>query len=394
VDTRASDATRVCREVVVRKIPIWRKLLYVVTIWIALFLVAELAARIGGYFLYGRSPYFLFYGIKSFMADADPEGHSAAFDGYFKFPPRRTLHQYGLFKKATPIRINAHGFRGPEFETRKPESVIRIVCVGESSTFGFYNTDDGTYPALLSRLLNDPGGRGHQSPYEVINAGIPHANSDNIRALVEKELLGYRPDVLTLYAGYNDASVLMSPSTAHKVLTWLHGHIASYVAFKAVVTKLGGPTLPSRWSTHGAESTSSHVDQQVRLHSQRYRANVEHVVQAARANGVKIVLVKQAMTTGWGDGSGLTYQEKVENARRSLASGKQISGAETTMIVHAALMSILDSVAAEHKLPLIDYIAEVNRHPEFFASYVHLTEAGNLALAQALSAVVKTLARP
>jgi lysophospholipase L1-like esterase len=392
LDTRTFESTS-CEEVI-RSIPNWRKLLYVVTIWIALFLAAELASRIGGYFLYGRSPYFLFYGIKSFMADADPEGHSAAFDGYFKFPPSRTLHQYGLFKQPTPIRINAHGFRGPEFETRKPDSVIRIVCVGESSTFGFYSTDDGTYPALLSRLLNDSGARPLQSAYEVINAGIPHANSDNIRALVEKELLGYRPDVLTLYAGYNDASVLMSPSTVHRILTWLHAHIATYVAFKAVVTKVGGPTLPSRWSTHGVESTSSHVDQQVRLHSQRYRANVERIVQAAQAAGVRIVLIKQAMTTGWGDGSGLTYREKVENAQRSLAAGKQISGAETTMIVHSALMRVLDSVAAERNLPLIDYIAVVNQHPEFFASYVHLTESGNRALAESLRAVVKTLARP
>jgi hypothetical protein len=28
-------------------------------------------------------------------------------------------------------------------------------------------------------------------------------------------------------------------------------------------------------------------------------------------------------------------------------------------------------VAAERNLPLIDYIAVLNRHPEFFASYVH-----------------------
>jgi len=61
------------------------------------------------------------------------------------------------------------------------------------------------------------------------------------------------------------------------------------------------------------------------------------------------------------------------------------------MIVHSALMGILEVVATEHGLPLVDFIAIVNRHPEYFASYVHLTETGNLALAEALGAVIATL---
>ena len=106
------------------------------------------------------------------------------------------------------------------------------------------------------------------------------------------------------------------------------------------------------------------------------------------------MLIKQAVTTGWGDQTGLTYRQKVENAQRALATGEHISGAETTMIVHSALMSILDSVAVQHNVALIDYITVVDRHPEFFASYVHLTETANLTLAESLSAVVKTLERP
>src|SRR5262249_54411447 len=120
----------------VRAIPLRRKLAYVFTIWVTVFLISEIGARVGGYFLYGRTPFFLFYGIESFMADSDPEGHSAGFPGYFKFPPGRILRQYGLFRAPTPIRINAHGFRGAEFSTAKPASTIRIICLGESSTFG------------------------------------------------------------------------------------------------------------------------------------------------------------------------------------------------------------------------------------------------------------------
>ncbi|MGH7471740.1 MAG: SGNH/GDSL hydrolase family protein [Longimicrobiales bacterium] len=385
----SSNDKRAALEERVRAIPFRRKVAFVLSIWITLFLIAEIGARVGGYFIYGRSPFFLFYGFKSFMADSDPEGHSAAYDGYFKFPPNRTLRQYGLFQEPTPIRINSHGFRGPEFEATKPASMIRIICLGESSTFGFFNSDTGTYPAILGRLMSDSA-RGNTAPrYEVINAGIPHANSDNIRAMVEHEILTYKPDVLTLYAGYNDAAALMAPSTLHKTLTWLHSHFASWVAFKRLITALGGPDLPSRWSAQRAGSDSAQVGLQARLHRERYRSNLQSMVSAVQGQGIPIVFIKQAVTTGWGDSTGLSYQQKVSNAQQTLARGERISGSETMMVVHSALMAVLDSVAAAAQVPVVNFIEVVNRHPEFFASYVHLTETGNTALAQALIPVLE-----
>jgi lysophospholipase L1-like esterase len=209
--------------------------------------------------------------------------------------------------------------------------------------------------------------------------------------MVEHEIITYNPDVLTLYAGYNDASSMAAPSTTYKILTWIHGHFASYVAFKKVVTMLGGPELPSRWHYQPAGPSPKFVDQQIQLHTMQYRANVERIVAAAKARGARLILVKQALTTGWGDKTHVTYQEKVDGARKRLAAGGRITDNETVMIVHSALMNVLDSVSAEHGLPIIDNIEIVNNHPEYFASYVHLTEAGNLALAQALRPAVETL---
>jgi len=372
-------------EQIVERLSFRRRVFFLLIIWIAVFSIAEIGARVGGYLVYGRSPYFLFYGFRSAMADGNPEGHTDAEAGYFKFPPNRTLHQYGLFSKPTPIRINNRGFRGADFSRSKPVSSVRITCLGESSTFGFYDSDGGTYPALLQRALNQGGG----SPqYEVINAGIPHANSDNIQAMVAHEIIGYQPDYLTWYAGYNDAVALMAPSTLYKALTWIHGHFASYVALKTLVTKLGGPELPSRWSTQTAGSDSSRVNTQVRLHSLRYRANLDSVVRLARGSGIRMILIKQAVTTGWGDTTGVTYSAKVERAREALAKGLRVSAGEAMLVVHSALMGVLDSLASEFELPVIDNVSIVDKHPEYFASYVHLTEVGNLALANAIADVI------
>ncbi len=143
--------------------------------------------------------------------------------------------------------------------------------------------------------------------------------------MVEHEIFTYHPDVLTLYAGYNDAGSMAAPSTTYKVLTWMHGHFASYVAFKKLIVTLGGPELPSRWRSQVSGPTQDFVDQQIRLHSQQYRGNVEYIVTAAQAHGIRIILVKQALTTGWGDTTHLSYEEKIDRAKRRLAAGEWIS---------------------------------------------------------------------
>jgi lysophospholipase L1-like esterase len=366
-------------EQVARQIPLRKKLAFILTIWVAVFLVAELGSRVGAYFLYQRSPFFLFYGFHSFMADQDPEGHSAAYEGYFKFPPNRTLKQYGLYSKPTPIRINSHGFRGREFSAAKPDSVIRVISVGESSTFGFYDSDEGTYPALLGDVLG--------KRFEVINAGIPHSNSDNIRAMVLREILEYRPNVLTVYAGYNDAIEQMNPSALYRTLIWIHGHFASYVALKTAIAKLGGPALPSRWSTQSG-SDSATVNRQIRLHTERYRSNLTQIIKAAGSKGIRVVLIKQAVRPG-GTTSAKTYADRVHNAQQTLQKGGKVSGDESMLVVHAALMGVLDSLGSENRLPVLDYIAVADRHPEFYASYVHLTEDGNRAMAELLRPVIE-----
>src|SRR5438128_8121060 len=148
----------------------WRKsIAFAAFLTLGSLLVTEVATRIIAFVTYGFSPYFLTYGFSEGYVEG-AEGHNAMYDGYFKFPPSRTLHQYGLFRESTPIRINNRGFRGPDFAPKKTQSAFRVVCMGGSSTFGFYDRDAHTYPALLETSLRDalPG-----LSIDVVNAGIP-----------------------------------------------------------------------------------------------------------------------------------------------------------------------------------------------------------------------------
>src|SRR6185295_7016799 len=105
-----------------------------------------------------------------------------------------------------PVRINNHGFRGGDFTIDKPPGTFRILTLGASSTFGYHDRDDETYPVLLERQLNRTADDGRR--YEVINFGVPHATTDNTLALFLAEGVALSPDLVTFYEGANDAAVI------------------------------------------------------------------------------------------------------------------------------------------------------------------------------------------
>ena len=50
------------------------------------------------------------------------------------------------------IQMNSYGFRTHEFQVPKPEGMVRIICIGGSTTFAG-RTNEDTYPALLEASL-------------------------------------------------------------------------------------------------------------------------------------------------------------------------------------------------------------------------------------------------
>src|SRR5438477_8533468 len=69
-----------------------------------------------------------------------------------------------------PVHINSHGTRGPEFQTAKPPNTLRILCLGDSRTFGWGLSEAETYCGMLAHLLQEQVG--DQKRIEVINAGV------------------------------------------------------------------------------------------------------------------------------------------------------------------------------------------------------------------------------
>jgi hypothetical protein len=97
--------------------------------------------------------------------------------------------------------INSQGFRqAAEVPTQRRPRSLRIVCLGESTTFG--SDDESNYPRFLRRIL-ETDAIGYQS-YEVINAGVPGWISDQVALRVHRQIAAFKPDVAILYVGWND----------------------------------------------------------------------------------------------------------------------------------------------------------------------------------------------
>ena len=94
---------------------------------------------------------------------------------------------------ANDLTTNSLGYRGPEFTQKKDESTIRILMLGDSTTFGIGSNDGQTFPVILEELLRAESGRS----IEVINAGFASGLSPDTYYLYLKEI-GYKfaPDIV------------------------------------------------------------------------------------------------------------------------------------------------------------------------------------------------------
>lgn len=94
--------------------------------------------------------------------------------------------------------------------SEKPSNVFRIITLGGSSMQGIGATSNSsTVSAVLERTLNDQASVIGQS-FQVINAGVGGYSSAQELTYFALDLLQYEPDMLIVWNGNNDASIVTS----------------------------------------------------------------------------------------------------------------------------------------------------------------------------------------
>lgn len=105
-------------------------------------------------------------------------------------PPNRAISIGGR-----EYKINSMGFRDNEYPVLKSnENIYRILCVGDSITFGEGVSLKKTYPKLLEKALQDKNFKN----IEVINTGVPGYNTYEEFWYIKNKLLKLKPDMIIL----------------------------------------------------------------------------------------------------------------------------------------------------------------------------------------------------
>jgi lysophospholipase L1-like esterase len=149
------------------------------------------------------------------------------FDPYlfWKFKPDQVLDAKGVYRK--PVSINSKGFRGPEFSEPKPGGTFRIICIGDSSTFGWSVGEDETYAYYLERLLNQKYPWGW---FDVLNLGVTGYSSRQGRELFSRQAVHLEPDLVIFAFGPNDRLPALKSDAAHlRESTWAVGRVQVFL---------------------------------------------------------------------------------------------------------------------------------------------------------------------
>jgi lysophospholipase L1-like esterase len=377
-----------------------KKLLFTCITVLGFAVILETASRVIYYMSDGFNPYYLSFGFV-----VDTQYHSAEGPGYSKFSPNTVYHQKSSHD-TVDMRINADGFRNPEnFVRPKPAGTFRVLTMGESSTFGYgHNEDHQTYPFQLEQILRQryPGRK-----IQVYNLGIPHFRSNNILALAKTEAAALEPDLITVYAGYNNA-LLPKPrteaGTVYHVKDWLYFHSVAWRVVHTSVRDLyykfvkvtntdpvGLPNLaaPAVLSEESITALRSHSRQE-------YHKDLEQLADTAQQLHAVLMPITQSYTLFATKGSGLedqrrSYQGEVDKLNQMYAADKHLTAIQSSLLVHRDLMDELHDLSKRRNLPLVDGIQVLDtKRVEAMASYVHLTPMGNTMLATAIADAIGT----
>ncbi|HKQ48247.1 MAG TPA: SGNH/GDSL hydrolase family protein [Phycisphaerae bacterium] len=190
-----------------RRRPIWKRFLFALVCLLATLGIAELGVRLAGLgprvyvprrFLPAGVPFtFIKEGSISFPVYQPNVVFSSAYDpigddrGYLK-PDGKVAY-----------RINSSGFRGGPLVIEKPPAAFRVLCLGDSLTFGEGVHEEDTYPARLENLLR---GSLKGRTVQVINAGVQGYGTREEVALFFDRCAKLQPDVVFLGFFLNDAT--------------------------------------------------------------------------------------------------------------------------------------------------------------------------------------------
>jgi lysophospholipase L1-like esterase len=191
--------------------------------------------------------------------------------------------------------INSLGFRGPEISARKPSGSLRIVCLGDSRTFGIWMDKGGfrfnnDYPAALEQLLHEQTG---SERVEVINAGVIGYTSAQGLAQLQTQVLQLHPDIITVGFGFNDHSLEWNAALAAREPRSPFARESFYFASHSYWFQLGKAVYDAV-TGRGVWGEVPPLSER-RVDPEAYRYNLHRFAEVGSRHGIRVLFVSQAL---------------------------------------------------------------------------------------------------
>jgi lysophospholipase L1-like esterase len=272
----------------------------------------------------------------------------------------------GVVWDQTPVTTNAQGLRYDHDVLPRVPGSFRIVCAGDSVTFGFrvplvflkrpQDRDPRwrPYPARMEDALRaaNPG-----RVVEVIPLAVPGYSTHQGLAWLTRDLARYRPDVLVLLYGWNDISLRARPDEVTMPASALQVIARDVVSRSQLLVRTWRFVHASgRGAAQAAGSGVPRVDRA------RFVANHLRMAELARAQGAAVVVV------------GPIFRDAVEHPDEAARMTEY----------RAALREAM----TERGLPYLE-VPELTEgawpgNEPLFLEHIHPNHAGHRVLAQAL----------
>jgi len=97
--------------------------------------------------------------------------------------------------------VSIHGLRGGEYAIPKPPGTLRILLLGDSTTYGFRLDPEATFARRLEGLLDDTYGT-----VEVVNAGVNGYSAYNELQYFLTDGRAFNPDIVIITFCMNDVA--------------------------------------------------------------------------------------------------------------------------------------------------------------------------------------------
>lgn len=197
----------------------------------------------------------------------------------------------------TVISTNAQGLRSDHDIGRKPPGSFRIVCVGDSVTFGFrvpmafpknphaFDRKLFPYPALMEKKLRAAN---PEKSIEVIPLAAPAYTTHQGLNWLKRDIDFLKPDIVTACFGWND--VCLRPIADRQSMPMDFAHVAA----RALLIHSQAVTHFAKWRHRkGVKENTGGGPPAARVSREDYVANLLAISKLARDHGAQAVVIGQ-----------------------------------------------------------------------------------------------------